>query len=113
MLIVIDDVSCIFRQSAICCDIHHAGTIVSQEHLVGSYVGTNLQVGCIVGANGLQRSTVATHKDRTADDGRFRLCACHTDRDLLGIGTEVIEGSNRCLTLWNVIVEVAPDDVIF
>ena len=92
--------------------LDHVGTIVAQEHIVGNHVGTNLQFHHRFSLDSRQRSTVTATIDRATNDGRMiRIRTRHTDRHLLGIRTEGIEGFRRVAA--RIIVEVAIDVVTY
>ena len=94
--------------------LHHVLAVVAKEHLVGNDVGANLQLhdwGHLLRV-GYQRGTVATQEDRAFDDGRLGGSAHNAERHLFGIGTEGVQGLNRCLPGWHLVVEVAVNEVI-
>ena len=68
----------------------HVHTIVTQEHLVGNDVGTDLQLGsCFLGRIFImQGCTVATAIEGTTDNGRFVFRSNQTDRHRLRIRSE-------------------------
>ena len=45
------------------------------------------------------------------DNGLFRFRTSQTERHLLGIGTEIVEGFNGSFTFWYAIVEVTINQI--
>ena len=94
--------------------LNHVGTIVTQEHIVSYHVGANLQFHQrfrLDSRQCRQCSAVTTTVDSTTDDGRLCVGTRYTDRYLLGIGTEGVEGFRRVAA--RIIVEVTIDVVIY
>ncbi len=102
-------VSC---QHAIRRGIHHILTIVTHEHPVSDDIRADLQLQkrILLVRVGYQCGTVATHIDGTTDHRSIIRLSCHTDRHLLGIRTESVQGIDGGRTL--IIVIVSPNDVI-
>ena len=73
-------------------------------------MGTNFQFHHRLRLHRLQRGTVASAIDSTADNGRmFRICSHYSDRYLLGIGAEVVQSLYRGLSVRDGIIEVSID----
>ena len=84
--------------------IDHIGTIITHKYIVGINIWTNLQLGesVFVGIVIMERSTVTSAIDGTANDSG--LCRLSTDKDgnRLGNRTERIQSLHR-VTAWFII----------
>ena len=88
--------------------LDHVGTVIAEKHIVDNDVGADFQLYPRRGHTFflLQRGTVTAYEDTTLDDNRLLgvFSSIQTERHLLGIGTEGIQGIDR-VTAW-VVVEV-------
>ena len=93
---------------------HHVGTVITQEHLIGNHIGSNLQLRTNMLSRGLtvKRSTVTTAIDGATNDGLLLFRSDHTDSYSLGIGTEGIQSLHRGLSCRNLIVKIAIDIIV-
>ena len=82
---------------------HHVRTVTAQEHIIGIDVGTDLQLRLGRTRRRTECRTVTTTKDRTTDLYMLGLCTTQTDRNGLGMRTELIECLHRCLAVRNLI----------
>ena len=72
--------------------LHHVLAIITEEHILGNDIRTDLQFHHWLLHGGSQGRAVAADIDGTADSRRVILRSIQAERHLLGIGTELIEG---------------------
>ena len=92
--------------------LHHALTIVPEEHVVSIDIRTDFQLHRGLRLRSGKRSTVATYIDGATDDGGLIFRAIQTERHLLGIGTEVVERLYGSFALGHLIVQIAVGRVV-